>query len=270
MSCLGSTYNPNPTREWYRFTPYQETFVPDIDVLTLLDPFSNISNNLKYLLPEYVKGNILQYKENSANLTQNQIYAQIARGLWTNRTKTWASQSESVTDPNSGILQRVNYETVTLPRYDTDGTEVFKEVAYSADSVAYCDPIKATNQNLSFSSLPMRSTLKRMESVLPLNAGVSSSISMPPYVSKPKNKTVKVVQNGGRLIGNVVQNPCNGEILARTFTEECSSSSSSDVPGRSTTLCWNSGLQTYYPKTKRTYGTSDNKWPQGEKAIFPA
>jgi len=54
------------------------------------------------------KGNVLQYKKNSSNLTKKQQYALIAQGKWVNR-KTWATQSASgYTNPNTKGLQRVN------------------------------------------------------------------------------------------------------------------------------------------------------------------
>ena len=59
-----------------------------------------------------LKGNILQYKKNSSDLTKKQRYAQIAKGLWTNRTTTWATQSVSYTNPNTTSLQRVNFTII--------------------------------------------------------------------------------------------------------------------------------------------------------------
>lgn len=55
------------------------------------------------------KGNVLQYKKNSSHLTKNQRYTQIVKGLWTNRTKSWATQSETYTNPNTSSLKRVGY-----------------------------------------------------------------------------------------------------------------------------------------------------------------
>ena len=60
------------------------------------------------------KGNILQYKKNSSDLTKNQRYAQIAKGLWTNRTRSWATQSETYTNPNMNSLKRVDYSTPNI------------------------------------------------------------------------------------------------------------------------------------------------------------
>jgi hypothetical protein len=60
------------------------------------------------------KGNVLQHKNNSSNLTQKQRYALIAKGKWVNRT-TWGSQSANgYTNPNIKNLQRVNYVSIPV------------------------------------------------------------------------------------------------------------------------------------------------------------
>jgi len=66
-------------------------------------------NKLKQI---QIKGNILQYKNNSSNLTKKQKYSKIAKGQWTNRTKTWATQSLTYSNPNTTSLQRVNTSTL--------------------------------------------------------------------------------------------------------------------------------------------------------------
>ena len=76
-----------------------------------------LGNNSNYAVFDFkrqslLKGNILQYKKNSSNLTKKQRYSQIAKGMWTNRTTTWATQSDSYTNPNTTSLQRVNYTII--------------------------------------------------------------------------------------------------------------------------------------------------------------
>lgn len=71
---------------------------------------SNLNNDfIQY------KGNILQYKGNSSRLTKNQKYAQISKGLWSNRTRVFATQSQTYTNPNTSGLARVNYTSVPFP-----------------------------------------------------------------------------------------------------------------------------------------------------------
>ena len=95
-------YNPIPTRLWSRvhnICPYED----------LVDRVKTETYDKQMNL----KGNILQYKKNSTQLTKNQRYAQIAKGQWANRTKNFASQTQTYTNPNTTSLQRVNYSSIT-------------------------------------------------------------------------------------------------------------------------------------------------------------
>ena len=119
MSCFnGKCYLPQPPRDWSRVqnscslitastvdqlvqVPYTEDFVPYYDLGPELAMIS--------------KGNVLQYKKNSSNLTKLQKYSQIAKGQWVNRTKTWATQStRGYTNPNNMSLIRSGGQNVTL------------------------------------------------------------------------------------------------------------------------------------------------------------
>ena len=88
-------YIPNPARDWYR-------------VQLRLDCSSNFVSGTQLSKRMLEKGNVLQYKKNSSNLTRNQKYALIARGKWTNRTKTYATQSDVCSNPNTNSLRRVD------------------------------------------------------------------------------------------------------------------------------------------------------------------
>ena len=99
-------YNPNPTRVWSRVQNRCSTDTVDSTI-----NYAKIDYDRQMLL----KGNILQYKKNSSNLTKNQRYTQIAKGMWTNRTKTWATQSLTYTNPNTTSLLRVNSVNILLP-----------------------------------------------------------------------------------------------------------------------------------------------------------
>jgi hypothetical protein len=101
MACDNSCYLPNPPRAWSR-VQHSCSFFDNSQESYLESAMLN-------------KGNILQYKKNSSNLTKNQRYAQIAKGLWTNRNTTWATQSSrGYTNPNNKSLQRVNSIDITL------------------------------------------------------------------------------------------------------------------------------------------------------------
>ncbi|NDB61881.1 hypothetical protein EB001_26085, partial [bacterium] len=61
------------------------------------------------------KGNILQYAGNSARLTKSQRYSQLARCAGPNRTKVYATQSETYTNPNTTGLLRTGFQTYPYP-----------------------------------------------------------------------------------------------------------------------------------------------------------
>jgi hypothetical protein len=82
MSCLGNDYNPQPPRVWSRFETVCNNDDPD---------------NMKQ------KADVLQYKVNSSNLTKKQRYSQIAQSKWCERKTTWATQTQTYTNPNTGI-----------------------------------------------------------------------------------------------------------------------------------------------------------------------
>ncbi len=98
-------YNPNPPRVWSRVQKPCSVIAYKSDDPAASSNFAKADYERQMLL----KGNILQYKKNSSNLTKKQRYTQIAKGMWTNRTKTWATQSDTYTNPNMTSLLRVNY-----------------------------------------------------------------------------------------------------------------------------------------------------------------
>jgi hypothetical protein len=114
MSCLGPDYNPNPTRDWSRVQAQCTYLSPDENATTAYIPILKKSvplGDVQYELSMINKGNVLQYKCNSANITKSQKYSLIAKGAW-NRKKVWATQTQSYSNPNSNSFQRVNYPGV--------------------------------------------------------------------------------------------------------------------------------------------------------------
>jgi hypothetical protein len=97
-------YNPVPPRVWNRVQARCSTDTYDRNI----DYKTDFENQM------LLKGNILQYKKNSSNLTKKQKYSQIAKGMWTNRNKTWATQSDTYTNPNMCSLLRVNSDIIDL------------------------------------------------------------------------------------------------------------------------------------------------------------
>lgn len=109
-----NNYLPIPPRAWSRVEnkcTYDNSQTVNLDNSdSIYDPF------IFYRAALINKGNVLQYKKNSTQLTKKQRYSQIAKGLWTNRTKTWATQSATYTNPNTTSLKRVGF--VEYPKDD--------------------------------------------------------------------------------------------------------------------------------------------------------
>jgi predicted nucleic acid-binding Zn-ribbon protein len=111
-------YNPIPPRVWSRVqnqctfiepgSTYDEAFIP-------LTKQVVSQAQADYESKQIYKGNILQYKGNSARLTKSQKYSQLARMAGPNRTKVFATQSQTYTNPNTTGLLRVGSATFSFP-----------------------------------------------------------------------------------------------------------------------------------------------------------
>lgn len=254
-----------PPREWSRFenrcaysltnplenlNSQKTKYVPFVD---------NIFNPSDYIYQQAVfnKGNVLQYKKNSSNLTKQQRYAQIAKAMWTNRSITWATQGIIYSNSNTNSLKRVGYTSFDVTNGQTTSTQGIT-----------CPP---TPSNPTFSSLPNRNTTVNTSQPIipPINQSTLNSPIIP-VITEPAAITSIIIPDGGSLICNVSENICTNEIYDVTHTRDCYLNDVSDVPGSPTLLCWNDGYQTFYPKTKLTYGTSGNKWPTNSKFIKSA
>ena len=251
MSCLGPKYSPIPTREWTRFE--------NRCIYNVVSTDYRAAAMLK-------KGNILQYKKNSANYTKAQIYSKIATGMWTNRTTTWAAQSETYTNPNTASLKRVNYTNINI-----SGPIPVPTVEPLTCSVPSNNNIPSNNNPIIPSDNhpivdPVPSPI--IPELGPLINPVESPII--PNIQPAAIPAIIVIPDAGSLLCNISENICTGEIYKVTKSQNCYPTSDSDVPGRIEYLCYDNSLPTYYPKTKLTYGTSGTKWPQGAKIIRSA
>lgn len=124
-TCLGPLYNPLPPRFWSRVenpcvfdtststSTTTDVFVPQLNRIVTLGEYQ------EYFKPMINKSNILQYKKNSASLTYSQRYSKIAKGQWINRTKTWSTQSQTYTNPNTNSLRRINISNNIAPLINT-------------------------------------------------------------------------------------------------------------------------------------------------------
>ena len=109
-------YSPFPQRVWSRVQNSCSYMDPSNDYSVVFSPItgqavSQAQSNYETQL--FYKGNILQYKKNAGQLTKAQRYAQLAKGMGPNRTKVFATQSQTYSNPNTTNLARVGYETYT-------------------------------------------------------------------------------------------------------------------------------------------------------------
>ena len=243
MSCLGPNYNPKPPREWNRYKPRC---------------LNNEANAQMYM-----KANILQYINNSSQLTKKQKYASLAQG----NSTSWASQSSQSSLPNIKSLKRVNQTYIVAPQ----SSNIIDSNNITSYELQDCIKNKINNNiNLpSISSTSSPSLPPPPPPPPPPPNETPNYPGLPPIVDTP-GVTIYLIPNGGTLICNTIENPCTGAVLQKQANKICYPTTCSDVPGPIKLLCWSGRLPTFFPKVKRTYGTSDNKWPVNEKFIFRA
>ena len=240
MSGFNNCYLPNPPRVWSRVQNY------------CFDP-----NNAVYFTEKiamFNKGNVLQYKSNSSNLTQSQKYSKIAKGEWVNRNTTWATQStKGYTNPNTTSLKRGgNVINISI------------------------DPITGAIIGQTESPITCINPIIPINEVLPSNGGGESDVNdpnippiinpspnsdtFPPIISDPIIQPI-IIQDGGILICSVQENVCTGETKNSISQQLCHPTTDSDVPGSIQDLCWNDGIQTWFPRQRYVMTNSGNKWP---------
>jgi hypothetical protein len=90
-------------------------------------------------------------------------------------------------------------------------------------------------------------------------------------VQSPYNCLTTAVEDGGNLVCGTYANQCSKEIIKVGKTGPlCFPNTCSDVPGRPIELCWNSKLQTWFPRQRYFMNNSTNKWPEGYKGFVSA
>jgi hypothetical protein len=252
MSCNSNCYLPIPPRAWSRVQNSCSLFDENTysgEALVPL-PYSGKLVPASVLYLEYAmlnKGNVLQYKKNSSNLTKQQRYAQIAKGKWVNRNTTWATQStRGYTNPNNQSLQRVNTVNITL-----DGQPTLAPITCPT-------PANIVNQ-----PLPGTSSSGANPEVIPPPPPpptVNTGTELPPTIIETPPEPI-VIQDLGNLVCGTQENVCTGEIIRQLVADNCHPTSDSDVPGPIMELCWNDGNPTWYPRQRYVMTNSDNKWP---------
>lgn len=79
-----------------------------------------------------------------------------------------------------------------------------------------------------------------------------------------------ILLDGGVLVASTIVEPCTG-ITRQTFSSQnCYSTTFSDVPGNMELLCWNSKLQPWFPRQNLTMNTVGVKFPANYKGLISA
>lgn len=255
MSCYNNNcYLPRPPRVWSRVQNECSLDTTTNNDSLVQVPYSNkvVSiSEIGYYIAQLNKGNVLQYKSNSSNLTKAQIYSKIAKGKWINSNTTWATQSErGYTNPNINSLKRVGGFNIAI------------------------NP--ATGQTTGVTTLPLTCPkfVKTIYNNLPFNAGGSPVIIPPPPPIQPIDTGTVipiitpvtppspiVIKDEGSLLCGTQENICTGEIINHQSQQICNLTTDSDVPGPIEQLCWNDGTPTWYPRQRYVMTNSGNKWP---------
>lgn len=237
-SCVNSKcYLPVPPRTWSRV---QNECTYNTDIV--------IDTNTRQMLE---KGNVLQYKKNSSEITAKQKYALIAKGKWKNRNVNWAVQNDNgYTNPNINNLKRGgNVKNIAIdPKTGS--------ILGDTNLPVTCP----TNDIPTYDILPINNTPPSSDTIIPSSKppGPSDYIpSVPPY----QPPAPIVIQDGGNLICNVHENICSGKITYNKARNFYKPTTDSDVPGPIQELYWKDGTATWYPKIRRTMDNSVSKWP---------
>jgi len=240
MSCFNN-YLPQPTRVWSRVqNSCVQLSLSEADTIAMLN-----------------KGNVLQYKANSSNLTKAQKYSKIAKGQWINRNTTWATQStRGYTNPNISNLKRtgnvvnitINYSTGTVIGPTLETLTCQKSIITNNENL----PSNIANESYTAPDIPP-----------PVDPNSGSNV-FPNIIPVTPVEPI-VIQDGGVLICSVQENVCTGETKSTISQKLCNPTTDSDVPGQIQDLCWNDGTQTWFPRQRYIMTNSGNKFPYNYK-----
>lgn len=264
MSCYNSfNYNntnyyylPQPPRAWSR-VQNSCSLVTDADINANAGNIALFDTKQQML----EKGNILQYKNNSSNLTKAQRYSKIAKGQWINRNTTWATQSmNGYTNPNTKSLKRTG-NVVNVAIDPITGLII----GPTTEPVTCQERIIPSNE-----MLPKTTSATNIEPLIPPPIEPTQGSNVTPEIVSDVPQTPIVIQDGGSLICSVQENICTGEMTIGLSQILCHPTSDSDVPGRIQELCWNDGMQTWYPRKRYVMSNSTDKWPTNYKLFVSA
>ena len=186
MSCFNN-YLPQPTRVWSRVqNSCVQLSLSEADTIAMLN-----------------KGNVLQYKANSGNLTKAQKYSKIAKGQWINRNTTWATQSaRGYTNPNVTSLKRTGNVVNIAINPITNNV-----IGPTLEPITCPKPIITNNENLPSNIANESDTVPD----IPPPVEPSEGSNVFPNIIPVAPVEPVVIQDGGVLICSVQENVCTGE-----------------------------------------------------------
>ena len=303
MACFNPSGQPiNPPRVWSRVQNQCTTENPSNPNPIVFFPLTGEDLPVERIAEEIQmieKGNVLQYKKNSSNLTKQQRYSKIVSGNWVNRNSTLATQGVLLTDPNTLKLKRVNYNTI----YADDGTAANLPVTCPKPIVIPIpsklparagtrpspptpttptpNPNVGPNSQIDPNYPPLCPQFVDPEDYVIQQPSIQITPALPdkqtnqwpamvlPEIkqSLPQPPRVVIAEGGNFVCGpdDICPTPASDN---RIFykSDNCNLTTDSDVPGPIQKLCYNSlKLSTFYPRVRRVMTSTGNKFPTGYK-----
>jgi hypothetical protein len=259
MSCFNNNNNycylPQPPRAWSRVQNSCSLITDTNNTGFVTNPYTGEVVSpaiLAVSLAMLNKGNILQYKANSSNLTKAQKYSKIAKGQWVNRNTTWATQStRGYTNPNTTSLKRNGNVNIAID-------PITGAIIGETTAPPSCpQPIRPD-----YPALPSNGTGSDIiDPDIPPPVEPTPGSDVFPPITPVTPVEPSVIQDGGNLICSIQEDVCTGEIKRTISQQLCNPTSDSDVPGTIQELCWNDGTQTWYPRQRYVMTNSGTKWP---------
>jgi hypothetical protein len=196
-----------------------------------------------------------------------------------NQYLVYVPRTKQTITPGQADLENQILIKGNILQYKKNSSNFTKNQRYSRISTIGIRGKTYATQSLTYSN-PNTSGLLRVNSIkIPPN----TIVGQPNNESGPFQTSVvnpflcnsTSIQSGGNLICNTLANPCTNQLITQYKILTCSSINDSDVPGFSNpavakVLCWDTRMNTWYPKQRLTMNNSGNKWPQNYKAIISA
>lgn len=138
-----------------------------------------------------------------------------------------------------------------------------RQKVYATQGITYTNPNTTGLLRVGYTSIPFPNDI----------VGYPNNISGPYQYAVPNPNdctTSTTLQDGGTLICSAYQNPCTGKITKSINNQKCYPNYCSDVPGPITNLCWDSKMNTYFPRQRYIMNNSGNKFPTNYKLFVSA